>query len=324
MKTGLFVPAPVSLSPYITGAIQALMREGGIQFDVIASSSGAALPAGYAAMDAIEELVTFWENLENKDWAEIDWVASIKGAGLWSPSLMDNRPMHRNAIDGHMRADRLRAGVRWRFHAVRLTTGREEIWEFPGAPLPLETAVRLAMAVPVLFPAIDYDGTQWVDAATLNGSPLEELILDTGVERVFFVGHAPQSALPAPAGNAVKILLTACEWNQFSETVKSIEDANDVSALVQAWQRERAAVEQAVREMIDDASVQAELLAEIDRTYQEAAFPIVRPAVEIIPVLPQQRLDGLFGDFQPARSRQMIEMGRADARRVLRQLESVS
>ena len=50
MKTGLFLPAPVSLSPYITGAIQALMREGGVQFDVIASSSGAALPAGSGTM----------------------------------------------------------------------------------------------------------------------------------------------------------------------------------------------------------------------------------------------------------------------------------
>lgn len=324
MKTGLFIPAPVSLSPYITGAIQALMREGGIRFDVIASSSGAALPAGYAAMDAIEELVAFWERLENKDWAAINWAATIKGAGLWAPSLMDNRPMHRNAIDGHMRVERLRPGVRWRFHAVRLTTGQEEIWEFPGAPLPLETAVRLAMAVPVLFPAIDYDGTQWVDAAMLNGSPLEELILDAGVERIFFVGHAPQSALPAPAGHVVKILLTACEWNQFSETVKSIEDANDVNALVQMWQTERAAVEQAIREMIDEASGQAALLAEVDRVYQEAAFPIARPPVEIIPVLPPQRLDGLLGDFQPARSRRMLEMGREDARRVLQQLGSVT
>lgn len=324
MKTGLFIPAPVSLSPYITGAIQTLMREGGIEFDVIASSSGAALPAGYAAMDAIEELVTFWENLENKDWAEINWAASIKGAGLWTPSLMDNRPMHRNAIDGHIRAERLRAGVRWRFHAVRLTTGQEEIWEFPGAPLPLETAVRLAMAVPVLFPAIDYEGTQWVDAATLNGSPLEELILDTGVERVFFVGHAPQSALPAPAGNVVKILLTACEWNQFSETVQSIEDANDTNLLIEAWQAERAAVVRTIHELIDEEPLQAALLADVERVYQEAAFPMARPPVEIIPVLPQARLDGLLGDFQPARSRRMLEMGRQDARRVLKQLESGS
>jgi len=324
MKTGLFLPAPVSLSPYITGAIQALMREGGVQFDVIASSSGAALPAGYAAMDAIEQLVAIWERLENKDWAEVNWAASIKGAVLWAPSLMDNRPVHQTAIDGHILENRLRPGVRWRLHAVRLTTGQEEIWEFPGAHLPLETAVHLAMAVPVLFPAIDYDGTQWVDAATLNGSPLEELILSTGVERVFFVGHAPQSALTSPAGNVLKILMTALEWNQFSETITSIEHANDVSELARAWQADRAAVERAIGELIDEARLQAELLSEVDRIYREAAFPIQRTPVEIIPVLPQQRLAGLFGDFQPARSRQLLELGRQDARRVLKQLESVS
>lgn len=321
MKTGLFLPAPVSLSPYVTGAIQTLMTEGGITFDVIASCSGAALPAGYAAMDAIDELVAIWERLENKDWAEVNWSAALKGVAFWSPSLMDNRPVHHTAIDGHIVENRLRPGVRWRLHAVRLTTGQEEIWEYPGAPLPLETAVHLAMAVPVLFPAIDYDGTQWVDAATLNGSPLEELMLNTGVERVFFVGHAPQSTLTDAAGNAIKILMTALEWNQFSETVTSIEHANELSDLVRAWQADRAAVDRSIGELIEDPRLRAELLLEVDRIYQAAAFPIQRMPVEIIPVLPQQRLDGLFGDFQPARSRQLLELGRQDARRVLKQLE---
>ncbi len=320
MKTGLFLPAPVSLSPYVTGAVQALMNEGGITFDVIASCSGAALPAGYAAMNAIDELVAIWERLENKDWAEVNWRAALKGALLWSPSLMDNRPVHHTAIDGHIVEQRLRPGVRWRLHAVRLTTGQEEIWEYPGKALSLETAVHLAMAVPVLFPAIDHDGTQWVDAATLNGSPLEDLILNTGVERVFFVGHAPQSPLKEVAGNAMKILMTALEWNQFSETPTSIEQANDVSDFVRAWRADRAAVDQSIGELIEDSSLRSELLAEVDRIYQAAAFPIERAIVEIIPILPQERLDGLFGDFQPTRSRQLLELGRLDARRVLKQL----
>jgi predicted acylesterase/phospholipase RssA len=321
MKTGLFVPAPVSLSPYVTGAVQALMNEGGLTFDVIASCSGAALPAGYAAMNAIDELAAIWERLENKDWAEVNWGASIKGALFWSPSLMDNRPVHRTAIDGHILENRLRPGVRWRFHAVRLTSGQEEIWEYPGESLSLEKAVHLAMAVPVLFPAIDYDGAQWVDAATLNGSPLEELILNTDVERVFFVGHAPQSALTDIAGNAVKILMTALEWNQFSEELISLEHANEVNDLARAWRTDRAAVEQSIGELIEDTALRSELLLEIDRLYREAAFPIARGPIEIIPVLPQQRLDGLFGDFQPARSRRLLELGRQAARRVLKQLD---
>jgi predicted acylesterase/phospholipase RssA len=321
MKTGLFLPAPVSLSPYVTGAVQALMNEGGIAFDVIASCSGAALPAGYAAMNAIDELAAIWERLENKDWAEVDWRETLKGALLWSPSLMDNHPVHRTAIDGHIMEKRLRPGVRWRLNAVRLTTGQEVVWDYPGEALPLEMAVHLAMAVPVLFPAIDHDGMQWVDAATLNGSPLEELILNTGVERVFFVGHAPQSPLKEVAGNAVKILMTALEWNQFSETPTSIEYADDVSDLVRAWRADRAAVEQSIGGLIEDASLRSELLAEVDQIYQAAAFPIQRAPVEIIPVLPQERLDGLFGDFQTTRSRQLLELGRLDARQVLKQLD---
>lgn len=322
MKIGLFLPAPVSLSPYITGAVQALMNDGGLTFDVIASCSGAALPAGYAAMNAIDELADIWERLENKDWAEVNWRDTLKGALLWSPSLMDNRPVHRTAIDGHIVEKRLRPGVRWRLNAVRLTTGQEAVWDYPGETLPLETAVHLAMAVPVLFPALDHDGTPWVDAATLNGSPLEELILSTGVERVFFVGHAPQAPLTDVAGNALKILMTALEWNQFSETPGSIEHANDVSDFVRAWRADRAAVDQSLGELIEDAALRAELLAEVDRIYQSAAFPIERAPVEIIPILPQERLDGLFGDFQTTRSRQLLELGRLDTRRVLKQLDS--
>ena len=314
MKTGLFLPALVSLGPYVAGAVQALINEGRLKFDVVGASSGAVIPGAFVATGQIDRLVDLWQVWENRDIMGIDWRTLFKGALLWSPSFMTNQPEFQTGIDKYIAEAKLLPGVRFRFHVANLSTGEEEVLEYPGASMPFQTALHAAVAVPVMFSAVEYKGMQLADGATLNGSPLEKLMLCTDVERVFIVGVAPQVPLVHPARNALNTLQTALEWNQFSEELISLEQANELNMLLQVWETDRRMVEQIVKDLAP------ELLSEVHRRYHETAFLPERAPIEIISVFPQQKLEGLFGDFKPAYSRLLLERGRQDALQILERI----
>ncbi|HRQ40519.1 MAG TPA: patatin-like phospholipase family protein [Chloroflexota bacterium] len=317
MKTGLFLPTLVSLGPYAAGAVQALIQEGGLQFDVIGASSGGVITGSFAATGQIDKLVELWGSWQNKDMMAVDWPTLLRGGFLWAPGLMSNEPEHRHGIDPYISEDKLLRGVRFRFHISNLSSGAEEVLEYPGASLPFRTAVHAAVAVPGLFPTVYYQGSQLADGAILNGCPLDQLMLHTGVERVFVVGVAPQMPVYQPGRNAFEILRTALEWNQYSETMTAIAQAHEQNAWIAAWGTEQEAVKRTIRELIEDPQLQADLLFKADEIYSQCGFPQPRAPVAIIPILPPKNLEGLFGDFKPERSRILLEQGRLDALRVL-------
>lgn len=322
MKTGLFLPTLVSLGPYAAGAVQALLQDGGLTFDVIGASSGGVITGAFAATGQIDQLVEIWRSWENRDIMAVDWRALLRGGIFWAPSLMTNEPEHRTGLDPYISDAKLLPGVRFRFHVSNLSAGTEEILEYPGAEMPLLTAVHTAVAVPVLFPIVTYQGVQLADGAILNGCPLPQLMLDTDIERLYVVGVAPQLPLYKPGRNAPGILRTALEWNQYSETTAAIAQAHTPNTLSHTWQADRQAITQIIRECVADEALQVELLCQVERIYGESGFPWQRPSVEIIPILPSEQLDGLFGDFQPARSRALLDRGREDALRALHNQQS--
>lgn len=319
MKTGLFLPTLVSLGAYAAGAVQAL-SQAGIQFDVIGASSGGVITGAFAATGQIDTLVDLWHTWENKDIAAVDWRRLIRGGFFWAPSLLTNEPEHRTGIDPFIAEDKLLPGVRFRFHVSNLSTGAEEILEYPGAPMPFLTAVHAAVAVPGLFPTVDYQGSQYGDGAILNGSPLAKLMMTSGVERLFVVGVAPQAAAGEYAKNSPGILRSALEWNQFSETTTAIAQAQTQNELIRIWETDKTAVIHAIKTIISDPAQQKELLTKAAQIYDQSGFPYARAACEMIPILPQRKLEGLFGDFKPQRSRQLLETGRQDALRVLEEI----
>jgi len=319
MKTGLFLPTLVSLGPYAAGAVQALIQEG-FHFDVIGASSGGVITGAFTATGQIDELVERWHTWQNKDIATVDWGSLLKGAILWSPSLLTNEPEYRTGIDPFISEDKLLPNTRFRFHVSNLSNGTEEILEYPGSPMPLLTAVHAAVAVPGLFPTVTYQGKQYGDGAILNGSPLEQLMAASGVERLLVVGVAPQMPAPEIARNSPGILRSALEWNQFSETTTAIEQARVRNNLIATWESKQTAVIQAIKAAIPDSELQTKLLAEVDRIYRQSGFPYQEKPVEIIPILPQNKLDGLFGDFSPERSKFLLKLGRDDARQIIKTL----
>ena len=110
--------------------------------------------------------------------------------------------------------------MRFRTNLANLTTGRSDVFEWPGSHVPLAEGVDAAVAVPALVRPKVIDGSQYADGLTIDGCPLEDVLLCTGVDRAFVVGVAPQAARPEAPKGPLAVALAAAEWNQYSETTR--------------------------------------------------------------------------------------------------------
>jgi predicted acylesterase/phospholipase RssA len=320
MKLGLFLTPGAARTAYQVGAVWALIKEGNLHFDVIGASSVGTLNGAFFATGQGEQLVELWSNWRNSDIMGVDWITILRGAFFWAPNLLHNRPQKRY-IDQYIKDDKLPAGQRFRFNLANLTSGDQEIFEWPGTPIPLAEGVNASVAVPGAIKPYEAFNSQWADGLTIDGFPLEQMLLETGVERVFVAGVAPRTASDKICKNVYRILLRAVEWNQYSETTCGLEQAEQVNRSIQAWDADRAAVEKAITTLVSDISLRSALLSQVESVYAEAAFPYRRSVVEIVPILPEQEIEMFFTDYQPERARALIEQGYKDALKVLKDLQ---
>lgn len=308
MRQGVFLTPGAARAAYQVGALDALVREAGIRFDVVVASSVGALNGGFAATGQVERLTELWAGWRSRDILGLDWPALLRGAILWAPNLMHNRPQKEEVIDRYLDESRLLPGVRFRFNLADLTNGGQEIFEWPGAPISLRDGVNASVAVPAAIPPAELLGRQWADGLTVDGFPIEPLALAAGIDRLFVLGVAPRSPDERRPRTAYGVMLRALEANQFTETTLGLERAEEANATIRAWEEDRRRAEEALG---------PELAGDVARAYEQAGFPYERRPVEIVPILPEHPIRMFFTSYRPRRSRALLAQGREDARRVL-------
>jgi predicted acylesterase/phospholipase RssA len=323
VTVGLFFTPGAARAAYQVGAAQVLVQEAGIRFDVIAGSSVGALNAAFVATGQVDQLVEEWSRWRNQDVVPVDFKRLARGAVWWSPSLASNEP-EKAVITRYLDERRLTPGVRLRINLANLDTGDQELFEWPGSAIGLADAVCASVAVPVAVPPARVLGRQWADGLTVDGFPVEQLVLATGVERAFVVGVAPRTPAPAVSRNPLRILMRALDWNQYSEARIGLQRAEAVNDRVRRWSDLRTAAVAEVEASVPEGAERDRVLAAVARAVDEAGFPVARGPVEVVPILPERETQMFFGDFRPERSRAFIEQGRGDARRALEMSSGVS
>jgi predicted acylesterase/phospholipase RssA len=323
MKQGLLLTPGAARAAYQVGAVEVLVKEGGLHFDVIAASSVGALNGAFVATGQVERLAELWGGWKTRDILGPDWAALLRGAVLWAPNLMHNRPQKEKVIDPHLQESRLLPGVRFRFNLANLTGGRPEVFEWPGAPISLAEGVNASVAVPAAIRPAELLESQYADGLTIDGFAAEALILGTGIERLFIVGVAPHSPETSRLRSAYGVMLRAMEANQYSETHLGIRRAREANAFIRDWEEDRRQIEEAFS-AVPDAEKREALLEEAADVYAGSGFPYSRPAVELITILPQRSTPMFFTNYQPRRSRALLDEGRRNARLVLAELEKES
>ena len=322
MSTGIFLTPGAARAAYQVGALHALFTEGGIRPDVIAGASVGSLNGAFAAMGETERLVEIWSGWQNRDIMRINWGELIGNGLFWAPGLASNEPEHKTGIEPYIFEEKIEEGVRFRFNIADLTTGQNRIVEYPGEEMPIQTAVRASVSVPVMFEPVEWEGHQYADGLTIEGCPLETLLLQTGVTRAFVIGVSPQTSLENPCTNVYRTVMSASEWNQYSEPLRAIERAKSVNGKIRDWKRFRGELASIIRTSFAGEPDEEPLLELLAEAFHTAGFPWSRAEVEIIPVMPKDEISMWFGDFQPERSRRLIETGYRDALGVLDSLET--
>jgi predicted acylesterase/phospholipase RssA len=315
VKVGLFLTPGAARTAYQAGAAQALL-EAGVRFDVVGTCSAGAINGSYVATGQVDELVRQWSSWRDRDILGVDVRALLRRGVFWAPSLMHNRPQRRGIIDHALAGKSLQEGVRFRTNLANITTGHSEVFEWPGAPISLADGVDAAVAVPVMAAPKDIAGSQYVDGLAIDGCPLEDVLLSTGIERAFVVGVAPTAPRVERPSGPLAVALAAAECNQFSETTRGLADAELVNARALRWQRAHEAARTTVIERVQEGDRRRELLDAIDASFERHRHSRRGP-VEIVPILPDHHTKMFFGAFRPERSRQLIEEGRKDARAAL-------
>src|SRR5215208_6378954 len=169
MRLGVFLTPGAARTAYQVGAVQALIEEGGLRFDVIAASSVGSLNGAFAATGQIDRLAELWSGWTTSDIMGVDFRAIFRGALLWAQNLMHNRPQKERVIDQYISSDALLPGVRFRFNLANLTDGGQQIFEWPGAPIPLPEGLQASVAVPAAIRPQKALGMQWADGLTVDG-----------------------------------------------------------------------------------------------------------------------------------------------------------
>jgi predicted acylesterase/phospholipase RssA len=320
MRLGVFLPPGAARAAYQVGAVQALVREGGLHFDVVAASSVGSLNGAFVATGQVDRLAELWAGWRTRHILGVDWRALARGLVWWAPNLMHNRPQKERVIDPYLGEAGLLPSVRFRFNLADLTEGECEIFEWPGAPIALAEGVNASVAVPGAIRPVEALGRQWADGLTIDGFPVEALALATGIERLFVLGVAPRTPDRRRAHTAYGVLLRALEINQYSETQLGLERAEAVNGEIRRWRADVGAALEAL-ERLPDAALREDLVGNAERIAREAGFPYERGPVEIVPVLPERPTRMFFTSYSPRRSRALLEAGRRDALGVLAALD---
>lgn len=320
MKTGVFLTPGAARTAYQVGALHALVHEGEMHFDVIASCSVGAVNGAYAAMGETDRLVELWSQWTNSDVMELDPLNLLKHGVFWAPSLASNEPQHENAIDPYVDERKLQPNVRFRINLANLTTGENTIVEYPGDPMPMRKAVKASIAVPVAFRPVAFEGHQYVDGLAIDGCALEQLLLEADVQRAFVLGVSPRTEIRFAPHSAYQTALRAFKWNQYSEPLRAIAHAEQVNKSIRDWQTHQTDLRDVIAEAVpDDEDLRSDLEEAAEEAYAGAGFPYEEKLIEIIPILPKHEIemDGGEFDHDPDRTRALIDQGRRDALAVL-------
>ena len=319
MKLGLFLTPGAARTAYQVGAVQALVEDGGLRFDVVAASSVGALNGAFTVTGQVNRLATLWSGWRNRDIFRTDLAALARGGVFWSPNLMHNRPQRRDVIDRYLSGVDLPPGVRFRINLANLTTGVDDVFEWPGSAIDLADGVDASVAVPGAIRPHDLDGMQYADGLTVDGFPIERLLLGTGVERAFVVGVAPRTPRPDLPGGPLSTVLAAAEWNQHTEVTRGLARSTEINARAEGWEAARRRALDAVETSTADPEARLRARSRVETAFERHRHGRRRP-VEIVPILPQSHTKMFFTTYRPERSRQLLAQGRRDALAVLERL----
>jgi NTE family protein len=179
-----------ALGAYQVGALRAI-NDAGLDIRYIAGSSVGALNGLLAAIGKLDDLLAFWQNLDQRKLITVNSVTKLLFSG--TPSILSD-DMQRQIVEqfGHVESLR-KSGIRFMCTAISLNSG--ELRYFQGSEAKtdkeLQQFILASAAVPGVFPPVDIGGELFMDGGLVRNTPVEALE-HCNVDKVIAIAMEPE------------------------------------------------------------------------------------------------------------------------------------
>lgn len=322
-KRALVISGGGSKGAFAVGALEYLVKDLGMSFDLIAGTSTGALIAPLAVLGEIDSLVRLYTSVETHD---VIRKRNPVLAVLFHSSFYSSEPLEelieRELPDAKARRV-LEADVQMLVTTVSMQTGKVTYWatgpatteradvevERIASPEVLRRAVLASASEPVFLPLVRVleGGEQHADGAVRELEPLKIAILN-GATEICAIVMEPQRRMPVQRFFR-RILPTAARTVELFTEEVLLNDLREAHIYNEATLYRRA-LKQRIRARFDLTDAEAEALFAIpgvpDPTEGKrvVTLRVIRPESEL-------PLSGL--EFDPETMREMVALGRARA-----------
>jgi NTE family protein len=230
-ETAFVLSGGASLGAIQVGMIRALY-ERGIAPDLIIGASvgamnGAFIASRPATEETADELASVWRDIHGWQVFPLGPLSGFLGFFGARDYLMPNGRL-RELVTDNIEFGRLEdAPIPFHVIATELLSGRE-LRLSRGDAL---RAVLASIAIPGVFPAIEWDGRQLIDGGVSNNTPITDAI-ELGAERVYVLPTGSACDLPDAPHGAVAMLLHAMSVLMTSRLLVEAELLRDQAELI--------------------------------------------------------------------------------------------
>jgi len=299
-KTALVLSGGGAKGAFQVGALDYLINEKGIDFDIVCGVSVGALNAAMVAQGDFEVLKKIWLEINSYRDIYCERLLGFLGGLFGADSVYSNHPLW-NKIDRYIDPEKIRkSGKELRIGAVSLQTGQyiSVNQTFPD----LKRWVLASTAIPLTFEPMELKGQQVIDGGIREITPLSTAI-DLGAERVFVILASPvnirqttkkyKSLMEIGVRSLDIILAEVCAYD--------LRIAEMVNANIRSWNELKKRVESSGYRIKD-------FYKGIDFIHEK------HREIEFIGIIPEEEIISTL-EFNPTKIREAIAHGYEEAKR---------
>jgi predicted acylesterase/phospholipase RssA len=313
MRRAIVLNSGLSWGAYQVGALRFLMGDRKMHFDLCAGTGLGALNAALVACNEYEALQLLWQALPLFKWTAIHW------RGLWREGFLAKTPAQ-NFINAHVKEERLvELGTQIVFNCLDVSTGREQVFEYPGSMTPLTDALAAAVGTAGVNPSLRI-GEQHLVEATLINSFLLPLIVHRPVDEIWVVVAALPPSDPTRPPKQIRtwraVAQRGLQMNQTQDVRNGLAFAEKLIAAAEAFRGMSNTLPQQLAAQITDPERAVRLRNELTKVYDRSTSPFrssEKPTIYLI--APSQDLDYPMWRFRPRDLESAITLGYADAKK---------
>lgn len=301
MKTALVLSGGGAKGAFQVGALDYLINEKKVDFEIICGVSVGALNASMVAQGDFNTLKEIWLGIKSTRDIFRQRLFGFLGAFFGADSVYCNRPLWKK-IDRYVDPEKIKkSGRELRVGTVSLQTG--QYISVDQNYLEFKKWILASTAIPVTFEPIELKNQQFIDGGVRDITPLSTAI-NLGAERIFVILASPTNVRQENKEyrRLIDIGVRSLDIVLAEVCANDLRIAEMVNANIRSWNELKKRVQSRgnkVEELYQNIGF-------IHEKHREIAFIKIIPEEEIIGTL----------EFNPQKIRQAMNLGYSEAKKV--------